>query len=112
MAITGRVPLLLLLGLVAVVLRPSVGTMWLWVLVVLLLVGLDVALAPSPGRITVERLPVDRVRAGLESAEHAGRRQRRHAPYGGARPRRLAADRRRDAGTVTGSGSPPATAPW
>jgi len=68
MAITGRVPLLLLLGLAAVVLRPSIGTMWLWVLVVLLLVGLDVALAPSPARITVERLPVDRVRAGLESA--------------------------------------------
>jgi uncharacterized protein (DUF58 family) len=68
MAITGRVPLLLLLGLAAVVLRPWIGTMWLWVLVVLLLVGLDVALAPSPARITVERLPVDRVRAGLESA--------------------------------------------
>src|SRR6478672_1493033 len=68
MAITGRVPLLLLLGLVPVVLRPSVATMWLWVLVVLLLVALDVALAPPPSRITVERLPVDRVRAGLESA--------------------------------------------
>ena len=34
MAITGRVPLLLLLGLVPVVLRPAIGTMWLWVLVV------------------------------------------------------------------------------
>ena len=68
MAITGRVPLLLLLGLVAVVLRPSIGTMWLWVLVVLLLVGLDVVLAPSPAGSPWSALPVDRVRAGLESA--------------------------------------------
>ena len=68
MTITGRVPLLLLLGLVAVVLRPTVGTVWLWVLVVVLVTGFDVAMAPSPHRITVERLPVDRVRAGQESA--------------------------------------------
>ena len=68
MAITGRVPLLLLLGLVPVVLRPSVGTVWLWVLAVLLVVLLDLALAPSPGGVTVERLPVDRVRAGQDSA--------------------------------------------
>ncbi len=68
MSITGRVPLLLLLGLVAVVLRPTLGTMWLWVLVVVLVTGLDVLLAPSPRGITVERLPIDRVRAGQESA--------------------------------------------
>src|SRR3954447_10334940 len=68
MTITGRVPLLLLLGLVAVVLRPTVGTMWLWLLAVVLVTGLDLALAPSTRRVTVERLPVDRVRAGQESA--------------------------------------------
>jgi uncharacterized protein (DUF58 family) len=67
-AITGRVPLLLLLGLVAVVLRPTVGTIWLWLLAVVVVVALDVALAPAPGTISVERLPVDRVRAGQESA--------------------------------------------
>src|SRR5690242_10529700 len=67
MTISGRVPLLLLLGLVAVVLRPSVGTVWLWVLAVLVVVGLDVALAPAPRVVTVERLPVERVRAGQES---------------------------------------------
>jgi uncharacterized protein (DUF58 family) len=67
MTITGRVPLLVLLGLVAVVLRPSVGTMWLWVLVVLLLVGVDLWLAPSPRRVSVERLPVGRVRAGQDA---------------------------------------------
>ena len=104
MAITGRVPLLLLLGLAAVVLRPSIGTMWLWVLVVLLLVGLDVALAPLARPVTVERLPVDRVRAGLESASTPRRRQRRQPAYDGAGPRRLAADGRRDAATGTGSG--------
>jgi uncharacterized protein (DUF58 family) len=68
MTLTGRVPLLLLLGLVAVVLRPSVGTVWLWALVVVLLVGLDVLLAPSTGDVTVERLPTDRARAGHDSA--------------------------------------------
>ena len=51
MAITGRVPLLLLLGLVAVVLRPTVGTMWLWVLVVAAgRPGSTSLLAPSPRR--------------------------------------------------------------
>ena len=68
MAITGRVPLLLLLGLVAVVLRPTVGTMWLWLLAVVVVTALDVVLAPKPSGITVERLPVDRVRAGQDSA--------------------------------------------
>src|SRR3954470_6972272 len=67
MAITGRVPLLLLLGLVAVVLRPTVATMWLWLLAVVVVTALDVALAPRPSRITVERMPVDRVRAGQDS---------------------------------------------
>ena len=68
MAITGRVPLLLLLGLVAVVLRPSIGTMWLWVLVVVAARRARRGAGALPGRITVERLPVDRVRAGSESA--------------------------------------------
>jgi uncharacterized protein (DUF58 family) len=68
MTITGRVPLLLLLGLVAVVLRPTVGTVWLWVTAVVLVTLVDVALAPAPRGITVERLPVDRVRAGQDSA--------------------------------------------
>jgi uncharacterized protein (DUF58 family) len=63
-SITGRVPLLLLLGLVAVVLRPSIGTMWLWVLVVLVLVGLDVLLAPRPDGLRFERLATGRVRVG------------------------------------------------
>ncbi|GAA5155250.1 DUF58 domain-containing protein [Nocardioides marinquilinus] len=55
MALTGRTPLLLLLGLVAVVLRPAGSTVWLWLLLVALLVGLDVLLAPRPASLRFER---------------------------------------------------------
>ena len=64
MAITGRVPLLLLLGLVPVVLRPGMGTVWLWVLAVALLVLLDAVLAPSPATVAVHRTPPGTVRLG------------------------------------------------
>ena len=79
MAITGRVPLLLLLGVVAVLLRPQASTVWWWLLVVALLVGADLLLAPSPAAVTIERLPVGRVRAGTDTAsvvsvENGGRR--------------------------------------
>ena len=50
MVISGRVPLLLLLGVVAVVLRPSGGTVALWLLAVALLVGADLLLAPVDRR--------------------------------------------------------------
>ncbi|CAN5553566.1 DUF58 domain-containing protein [soil metagenome] len=62
MAITGRVPLLLLLGLLPVVLRPQASTVWLWLLLVLLLVLADLALAPSPGSVTFARRPTPSVR--------------------------------------------------
>ncbi|HEY3528924.1 MAG TPA: DUF58 domain-containing protein [Nocardioides sp.] len=80
MAITGRVPLLVLLGLVAVLLRPGFSTVWLWLLAVLLLVGLDLLLAASPDSVSVERLPPGRVRVGHETAstlavENTGRRR-------------------------------------
>ena len=111
MAITGRVPLLLLLGVVAVVLRPAVSTMWLWVLVVLLLVGLDVALArltgpdhrgatagrPRPGRAS-------RPRPRWSSATTARAVRRCSSATPGSRPPARPA-------TGTGSGSPPATGP-
>jgi uncharacterized protein (DUF58 family) len=64
MAISGRVPLLLLLGLVPVVLRPTMGTMWLWVLVVVATVGLDWLLAPRPDGLDLERRPIAPVRTG------------------------------------------------
>ena len=96
MAITGRVPLLLLLGLVAVVLRPRVGTMWLWVLVVLAAGRASTwPWRRRPRRVTVERLPVGRVRAGQDVGQHARRRQRRAADVRAAGPRRVAADGRR-----------------
>ena len=62
MAITGRVPLLMLLGLLAVVLRPSGGTVWLWLLLVALLVLADIALAPPVNALTFERRPSPSVR--------------------------------------------------
>jgi len=64
MAITGRVPLLLLLGLVAVLVRPAGSTVWWWLLVVAVLVGADLLLAVAPRSISIERLPPGRVRAG------------------------------------------------
>ncbi|WGX98012.1 DUF58 domain-containing protein [Nocardioides sp. L-11A] len=64
MAISGRVPLLLLLGLVAVVLRPQAGTVWLWLLGVLLLVGLDRLLTPSPALASLTRRAAGSVRLG------------------------------------------------
>src|SRR3954451_5653588 len=80
MTITGRVPLLLLLAVVAVVLRPEASTVWLWLLVVLLLVAADLLLAPATREVAVERLPVGRVRAGHPTVstvalENAGRRR-------------------------------------
>jgi uncharacterized protein (DUF58 family) len=67
MTITGRVPLLLLLGVVAVLVRPQTSTVWLWLLVVLLLVAVDLLLAPSTREVVADRVPVGRVRAGQET---------------------------------------------
>jgi uncharacterized protein (DUF58 family) len=64
MVITGRVPLLLLLGLLPVVARPSAGTVWLWLLVVSVLVGADVVLAPRSASLAVARDPISAVRLG------------------------------------------------
>lgn len=64
MVVSGRVPLLLLLGLVPVVLRPGMGTMWLWVLATALVVLLDWALAPAPAAVGFERRPLAAVRMG------------------------------------------------
>ena len=64
MAITWRVPVLVLLGIGPVVLRPEAGTVWLWLLLVVVLVTLDVVLAPSPTTLSVVRRPVRRTRQG------------------------------------------------
>lgn len=64
MAISGRVPLLLLLGIGAVMLRPTAGTAWLWLLGVLVLLALDWAVATSPARVALHRREVGSVRLG------------------------------------------------
>ncbi|WP_370290499.1 DUF58 domain-containing protein [Nocardioides sp.] len=79
MLITGRVPLLLLLGVGAVVLRPEPGTVWLWLLGVLVLVALDAALCPSPRTVRLARRPGGSVRLGDASSseltlDNVGRR--------------------------------------
>ncbi|NYI46115.1 uncharacterized protein (DUF58 family) [Nocardioides aromaticivorans] len=93
MAISGRFPLLLLLGLVAVVLRPEASTVWLWLLGVLVLTGIDLALAAAPGSVTLRRKEPGTVRlgdpatAGLSvTAARSGRVQLRDAwqPSAGA----------------------------
>lgn len=68
MAITGRAVLLLLLGVVAVLLRPVPTTVGLWTLLVGAVAALDLALAPSPRRLQIEPQPVDPVRAGEPTA--------------------------------------------
>jgi uncharacterized protein (DUF58 family) len=49
---------------VPVVLRPSMGTVWLWVLAVGLLAAVDVLLAASPSSLSLSRAPVGTVRLG------------------------------------------------
>lgn len=68
MVLSGRVPLLLLLGVVAVVLRPGAGTVWLWLLVVVLLAVADRLLAPAPTSLTLVREPTAPVRLGDPTA--------------------------------------------
>jgi uncharacterized protein (DUF58 family) len=67
MSIGGRVPLLLLLGLVPVVLRPEASTVRLWLLVVAVLVVADLLLAPSVRTLAVSRQPVGTVRLGYDA---------------------------------------------
>ncbi|UUZ57838.1 DUF58 domain-containing protein [Nocardioides sp. B-3] len=64
MTITGRVPLLLALGLVPVVLRPAMGTVWGWLLLVALVTVLDWWLAVRPSTPEVRRAEVGSVRLG------------------------------------------------
>ena len=64
MTITGRVPLLLLAGLVPVVLRPAASTVWMWLLLVGLVTAADWLLAPRPATLEVTRRPPGTVRTG------------------------------------------------
>ena len=95
MVITGRVPLLLLLGLVPVVLRPEASTVRLWLLVVAVLLVADLLLAPAARAVAVTRTPVGTVRMGYDAESAAARRERRPPPAARPGARRLAADRGR-----------------
>jgi uncharacterized protein (DUF58 family) len=64
MAITWRVPVLMLLGIGPLLLRPSPGTAWAWVGLVVLLAIADVVLAPARSTLSVVRDDVGRVRQG------------------------------------------------
>lgn len=62
--ITGRVPLVLLVGVLALVARPAASSALWWVAAVVVLVGLDVLLAASPSALELTRRPVDQLRQG------------------------------------------------
>lgn len=64
MAISGRVPFLILLGLIPVVLIPAGSTVALWLVVVLIVCLGDWLLAPRPSSLSFAREPVGSVRLG------------------------------------------------
>lgn len=67
MVITGRVPLLLTLGLVPVLLRPAMGTVWGWLLLVTLVTLIDWWLAVRPTSLSLRRADVGSVRLGHDA---------------------------------------------
>ena len=68
MALTGRAPALLLLGLLAVWLQPTMTTVRIWWLFTLCAIGLDLLLALSPGSLQISRDRVQQVRLGVSGS--------------------------------------------
>jgi len=68
MALTGRTPALLLLGLFAVWLQPTMTTVRIWWLFTLCAIGLDLLLALSPRRLEISRDSVEQVRLGASGS--------------------------------------------
>ena len=68
MALTGRAPGLLMLGLVAVVLQPTMTTVWIWWLISACAIGGDLLLALSPRRLVISRERVHQVRLGVSGS--------------------------------------------
>ncbi|MGO4597156.1 DUF58 domain-containing protein [Terrabacter sp. 2RAF25] len=64
MTVTTRTTWALLVGAVLLVWWPTTGTVALWVLAVAVLAAIDVALAPSPRRLRLERTGATQVRLG------------------------------------------------
>ena len=68
MALTGRAPALLVLGLFAVWLQPTMTTVRIWWLVTLCAIGLDLLLALSPRKLVISRDRVQQVRLGVSGS--------------------------------------------
>jgi uncharacterized protein (DUF58 family) len=66
MALTGRASLVALAGIVPLVLAPGLLTLLCWLLVLVVLVGVDLTSAGSPRALRVVREPVPAVRLGEE----------------------------------------------
>jgi uncharacterized protein (DUF58 family) len=64
MTLTGRVPLLVLLGIGLLLARPAPSTAAWWVAAVAVLVALDVLLAAAPSTLDITRRPPGQVRLG------------------------------------------------
>ena len=64
MFVSWRLPVLVLLGIGPVLLRPEDSTVWAWLGLVALAVAFDVALAPARSALHVVRRPVGRTRQG------------------------------------------------
>ena len=104
MFVTGRLVVLVLCGVVPVLLRPAATTVWLWVLVCLVALGLDVLLAGSTKAVHLERVPSPQVRLGDAGsttllATNTGRRTFRGSLRDAWQPMRRA-------GAVSGSDEP------
>jgi len=67
-ALTGRAPALLLLGLVAVFFQPTMGTVRIWWVVALCAIGIDLLLALGPGTVMISRDTVHQVRLGVSGS--------------------------------------------
>jgi uncharacterized protein (DUF58 family) len=64
MTLSGRVPLVLLLGVAALFVRPAGSTALWWVAAVLVLVVIDVWRAANPSALRIDRLAVGQLRQG------------------------------------------------
>ncbi len=64
MAVTGRFPLLVLVGGALLAFDPARRTVLLWAVLCLALAALDALLAPSPNKLVVERAPIGPIRLG------------------------------------------------
>lgn len=64
MAVTGRAALLAALGIVVVLVHPGIATVFWWLLVVAVLVGVDLWLAPSTTSLAAQRSSIRPVRLG------------------------------------------------